>query len=568
MLFRITSVLALALTLFSRASRGADETSRPSQSLAVKLPAFEPNSALRWLKMIGQDSVGFTDFPLGHGARIILISSSEGSDFNDGQLRPVKTLRKAMSLMNPHSPDRLLFKRGDVFSRASINANIGRGGASFLEPMVIGAYGDIRLPRPVLEGGISLGDKKNHPEFLAIQSLDFYAASRDPGRRGFDPNHPDKTQPTGINMFANGSCLWIEDCSFRYFGVGITLQSPGEGYKTVIIRRCLFADNYDPDHHSQGIYASGLDGVLIEDNVFDHNGYNERVPRANRTIFNHNIYVQHADPGDNLHYIVRGNISARASSHGCQLRPGGLLRNNLFLKNPLAAFVGYGASAVVYNVVLDADSIDKDHPRGQGLQVLNCDPVLVEGNIVAHKKDAINGMSALDYDPVNKEYGPLPSRGEFANNIVYDWAGPAFQTGSTPTSLFVHDNVLDENDVLMMLADLPKRFEFMRDDYRSDRPRPFSIAGKEMDEAQWSGITGEAPAQGKADFIDPARDIATYAASIGLADASLDGFLAAARQQRRGHWDKRLTAAAVNTYIRRGFMLKAGGAPWRPTTEP
>jgi len=37
--------------------------------------------------------------------------------------------------------------------------------------------------------------------------------------------------------------------------------------------------------------------------------------------------------------------------------------------------------------------------------------------------------------------------------------------------------------------------------------------------------------------------------------------LAAARAQRHGHWDNRLTAQAVNDYIRGGF------AP-RPATRP
>ena len=65
--------------------------------------------------MFDRDQSGFTIFPLGQGARIILVSSSDGSDFNDGMLQPVRSLQKALSLVRNGFPDRILFKRGDVF---------------------------------------------------------------------------------------------------------------------------------------------------------------------------------------------------------------------------------------------------------------------------------------------------------------------------------------------------------------------------------------------------------------------------------------------------------------------
>jgi hypothetical protein len=63
----------------------------------------------------------------------------------------------------------------------------------------------------------------------------------------------------------------------------------------------------------------------------------------------------------------------------------------------------------------------------------------------------------------------------------------------------------------------------------------------ETDAAQWSGT-----------FSDPNRTISSYAESLGL-DASLEGFLAAARQQSRLNWNSSFTAPAINDYIKSGF---------------
>jgi hypothetical protein len=515
----------------------------------------EPNTAERWEHLFERDKNGFTNFPLGDGARFIFISSSEGSDFNDGMLRPVRTLQKALSLVRDGHPDRILFKRGDVFLAAQLRAGFDFGGRNILEPMIVGAYGDQRRPRPVLESILVLGGRIP-PHFLVIQGLDFYASRRDTTTKSFDPEHPTPDQDAGIWMFSSGSYLWIEDCACRFFEVGMNLQSP-DAFHTVIIRRCTLTDSYSNHSHAQGIYVDGPDNVLIEENLFDHNGWNDSVNRAGKTIFNHNMYLQHGESGEDRQFIVRNNISARASSHGCQLRPGGLLENNLFLKNARAAFVAYTPSVVRNNVILDGDDIGSANPRGQGLEFLNCLTVLAEGNVIAHKKDKRNGESALAFDPTVREEPPGPSRGEFTHNIVYDWAGSAFTTDSPSTDLRLRDNYFQQNgQPLIHLKEWRERYVIRDNRYQLGDSVPFMIGLQQMDLAAWFAKTGDTSQAAELQFVDPSRDIASYAKSIGLADASLEGFLAAAREQRRGHWDPRLTAAAANDYIRAGFAAK------------
>jgi hypothetical protein len=509
------------------------------------------------VELFERDKSGFTIFPLAEGSRIILVSSTDGSDFNDGMLKPVRTLKKALSVARVGSPDRILFKRGDVFLQGNLNANIAKAGRSAMEPMIIGAYGDVRLPRPVLQSHIGLGAKVL-PRFIVLQSLDLYADTRDPALPSFHIKRMSGEQGSGIRVICSGSFLWIEDCRCRDFGMGMVLQSKEtELFDTLILRRCQIVDSWDFGF-SSGIYLDSFTNVLIEENLFDHNGWAAGVPGAGKTIFNHNMYLQHGEIGEDRHFIVRNNISARAASHGCQFRPGGLLENNLFLKNPLAAYVSFSSSVVRNNVVLDGDGIGPGLARGLGLEFDNCPTVLAEGNILAHKPDKSNDLEALSYNPAKYSERHIPSRGEFANNVVYDWAGEAFKLVTMPDGLSVHDNFFQQgDDPLIDLKAWRTQYSFQNNHYVLEAARPFRIAKLDLDLADWRGQTGDTSDLAAAKFADPSRDIVSYAKSIGLSDASLEGFLAAAREQRRGHWDQRLTAQAVNEYIRAGFAPKS-----------
>ncbi|MGD0769137.1 MAG: right-handed parallel beta-helix repeat-containing protein [Tepidisphaeraceae bacterium] len=519
-------------------------------------PQEPPNPAARWVKMFDRDQSGFTVFPLGQGARIVLLSTSDGSDFNDGMLQPVRSLQKALSLVRNGFPDRILFKRGDVFAAANLDANIEVEGRSSFEPLIIGAYGNIRLPRPLLRSHLSLGAHVL-PRFLVLQSLDLFADTRDPSAKTFNVKKMSDRQNFGIGLVCSGRFLWIEDCRCRDFGMGLNLQGArNDLFDTLVIRRCQILDSW-AFGMSSGIYLQDFQNVLIEENLFDHNGWIEHLPGAGKTMFNHNMYLQHGAMGEDRHIIVRNNVIARAASHGCQLRPGGLLENNLFLKNPLAAFVSYSPSVARDNVVLDGDSIALDMPRGQGLEFLNCYTVLCQGNIVAHKPDKTNGQEGLAFKPEGASGTPAPTRGEFRNNIVYDWAGPAFFVVSPPKGLSVHDNDFEQKlNPVVFLKDWKNDYVFRNNHYSSGLPKPFRIADHGMDLQGWIAQTGETPDPSKFQFTDPSRDIASYAKSIGLPDTTLEGFLAAARDQRRGHWDNRLTADAVNDYIRAGFARR------------
>jgi hypothetical protein len=149
----------------------------------------------------------------------------------------------------------------------------------------------------------------------------------------------------------------------------------------------------------------------------------------------------------------------------------------------------------------------------------------------------------------------VPTHGEFRNNVVYDWQGVAFKLESSPDELSVHDNSFQQQQggQLIDLHDWKPNFNFRDNHYFAQGDWLFQIAKQDLNWQQWKSETGDHSDWTQTKFADPQRDIVTYAKSIDLKDATLEGFLAAARDQRRGHWDARLTANAVSNYIRAGF---------------
>src|SRR5213078_3539973 len=103
------------------------------------------------------------------------------------------------------------------------------------------------------------------------------------------------------------------------------------------LRRSIITDAYVTSGHSQGAIFSGVNGLTIEGNVFDHNGWNEQVAGAVATKFNHNVYVV----ADNKNVVVKDNIIANASSHGLTARSGGKISGNIFINNPIGMSFGF-----------------------------------------------------------------------------------------------------------------------------------------------------------------------------------------------------------------------------------
>src|SRR5690606_12921499 len=157
------------------------------------------------------------------------------------------------------------------------------------------------------------------------------------------------------------------------------------------VRRNTIADSYNLTSHSQGLYASGATRLLIEENVFDHNGWHASVPGAEPTMFNHNCYLNAGDGMIDLH--VRGNIFANASSFGLtassniaygQIRP--LIEENLFLRNGNSFTHGskedFGIkdTTIRNNVFLDIGRTIGGVSQSYGVDLKSTDGAMITGN--------------------------------------------------------------------------------------------------------------------------------------------------------------------------------------------
>ena len=494
----MTALLRLPLTFFCLVL---------SLTLAAQLPLNE---------------AGWSQVAPGPDSRVIYVSSSEGDNANDGLSpeSPVATIERAAALARPGQPDHILLKTGDTF-RTRFGIGNFHSGKSPEEPTVISYYGGGSV-RPVV-------DCENHfmstfraeRSHIAIIGIDFYASAQDPNAPQFNPEvfHGSRTAFSIIG--SSGGNLLIEDCKFRYIGLGaFTAQEPGD-FTNIKIRRNIvvdaWADSTYFEHYSdgrnrqQGMYIEDTRGVLIEENLFDHNGWNEQVPGAGKNKFNHNVYMQVNNP-DSDQIRVRGNILARASAHGIQMRSGGRATDNLFVQNSVNVNVGYPPQPpadpsangyVADNVFLEVVRMDSteevvNNPQRSGalwgVNTINL-PSVVENNIFAHALNTETNVIAVgDYDDVHDLGGELVKR----DNIDYRWFS------------------------------------------KTEAPDP--------------------------SWFDPNRQLGDYSRRLGLAPTT-EAFLLAARQRPLQTWPEELTAYAANAYIRAGFATDGEDAVAPPAPD-
>jgi hypothetical protein len=286
------------------------------------------------------DANGWTVFTPSAETHTIYVSSSTGKDTNFGRSpsMAVKTIAKGVSLLRMGHPDWLLLKKGDVWTD-EVFQYLKVAGRSAVEPMVISSYGTGARPLLKTDGtgdAIAIGSlRAPFGDFLAVVGIEFYAYTRDPHSPGYiGPS----TWQNATRFLAPVTWVLIEDCKFSYYSVGIDFDvSSTSSSSLVTVRRNVVADDWDSKAHSQGMYAAGVANLVVEDNVFDHNGWNGSVPGGDATVFNHNTYIKE----NVINFVAHNNIFANAASHGLQARSGGDVTGNLFLYNPLGMEFGF-----------------------------------------------------------------------------------------------------------------------------------------------------------------------------------------------------------------------------------
>ncbi len=539
----------------------------------------------RWLPV---DKDGWTVFTPSADTRLVYVSSSAGDDamgaayapgaaavgadpFHPvGPVHAFRTMAAAQKLARDGFPDWVLLRRGDSWHEAP-NVVSGRSAS---EPSLIDAYGD--GPRPLLLGaGIRLPNRGFR--YVALAGLDVYYAER-------DPHSPDYVSPRkggsglSLNLAGNAKAhhLLVEDCAFRMTR-GLVLQernAPVGTLHDIVFRRNLVLDSYPVGRRRcQGMFAYQVDRMLLEENVFDHDGWSDDVPvtGGRATIFNHDTYFSECSD-----IVFRGNMFLRASSIGNKWKsnnPGQshdvVLDDNLYVEGEIGLSIGGNTDAplrfvnyrVTNNVMLD---IGRARPTGRTLALYigmtDWDGGLVANNCLLHQaSDEVRNSRAISVG------GASTRNVVIRDNVIYGI--------KTTRSGIVLKGAPDQHDITLSgnAVQFPRvgsrpaaaegplaGFVLRGNTYFSSRPAGewFSVDGDACDLNAWVQKTGEKDAVNRRiAYPDPDRTTETYMASLGK-PGTFAAFLVAVRDQRKGHWDPALTAAAVNDYVRAGFGMK------------
>jgi hypothetical protein len=490
----------------------------------------------------GRDEEGWTIFEPSPDTRVVYVSNSGGSDLNKGlsDRTPVRTLAKGKSLLRDGFPDWLLLKKGDVWTDQSFGY-WSRSGRSERERMLIGAYG--KGERPLVKPASGQHGFATNTGFsnVAMIGIELYAYTRDPENPAFMGNEPGPRGIWYLDRNESHRNFLVEDTVIRMFSHALTLQDQGgTPFVNFKFRRSMILDCH-ANGGSVGMFFYGVDGIFIEESVFDHNGwYGNRDTGGGvgsvASYFNHDIYVHNMNPNANVpntrdnreRIIVTGNIFSN-SSEGVNLRAGGTFEDNLSIRSPIPLMIGRGDdydtnnpdgvdATVRNNVILEGNDVRADQPRGFGVWLVNIRSCLVEGNVIAHSiASPVNTMGI----PIGGRRAN-PSRGiVIRGNTFYKWRQGAVKLfGEGYISIDSEEN----------------------NNYWDAATCGWPVTGTNRNSENLS-------------FVEPDRSVANYNATMG-GDGSFEAFIGEVRRQSKDNWRTEYSAHAINDYIRQGFERK------------
>lgn len=494
---------------------------------------------------------GWTVFTASPDTRKVYVSSSSGSDSNDG-LSPAtakQTIAAGRNLIRDGYPDWLLLKCGDTW-----NTGIGNWqtrGRSPTEPQLISSYGTGARPLVSSGSGNGLDLAGQIPcANLSIFNIHFR------GREGAETS-----SPHGLRILTAGPNLLVEGCYFEHFFNGITIQSYGtpNRFTNVRLRRNVVTENYAVDAgHTQGAFLSGIDDLLIEENIFHHNGWSETRPHATgRTIYRHCIYIQSDCSGiENLN-----NFYLEGSATGISQRSGGLIEGNIVARNPVGIGVSNGPSITCRNnLIMEGANIDTSNPRGWAIHSHSSPSITLQSNIAAHNL----GDQPAGFDLANS--GGYTGMTDFqaTDNITYNWKAGIGVGGplTTISTIQVVGNILQESTANARLISHSEMAQLPRVSAAGNN-RLFNttsnashtwVAGTPYSLAYWMSQVGDSTsAVAQTSLRDPSRTIATYHAHIGRT-GTYQAFVQELLRQAPANWRSLYTTQTVREWIAAGYQ--------------
>lgn len=515
----------------------AAPTTSPTTSPAVRRRAVCESLENRTHLSVSQDAAGFTVVTPENGSQRIHVSPG-GNDNNNGlsASSPLQTIGKGLSKLRSGTGDQLLIERGRSYSGGlGFFSKWGRGPS---EPLVIGTYGS--GARPVLNTGTSQGltiGTRGGIANVVIQGLKF------------QPNL--SASVDGIAISGKADRILIEDCEITKFVNNVVLQTYFGPVTNIGLRRNVITDSFSRSGgNSEGLFAEAVNGLTLDGNVFDHNGWGNG---RSQTIFNHNAYVRSTTTG----LVAIDNVFSNASSHGLQARSGGHIENNVFIDNPTGLSFGlvHGspvtpggvAGKVLHNVFMGTKNIGSQI-RGVAVEVGNVrwSGTTISGNVIA------NGNASTKLPGIQLSWGSGNVNASTAvgindlnlsNNVVYKWSvglwvvyGQAPGTGQKAlNNLRVHNNHFQEI-------------------YQAGAINPGATAGSYSGNLYTTILQNRAAdnygaSKVKVNYADPSRSPGK------MVGGTNQTFVSLARGQGKSNWQSHLKANNVTWYVKGGFHV-------------
>lgn len=535
---------------------------------------------------------GWTALDGKNAEKVIYISSTEGNDATGviytpsnlilgdnpvepiGAVKPFKTIEAVKDVTVSGEATWILFKRGDIFTESLFRTS----GATKDKPTVFASYGTQKeMPIFILEDKSALRNYTKTLKHLYVIGLSFYAKTRnpkDPSFKGFKEGGA-----TGVSLLCiDGSCelndVLIEGCVFRFFKGNSIQGRQASIAKNIRLRRNWIFDNYSHKGHSQGMFGSNLDNCLLEENVFDHNGWYKQTNDYNNpsegqaTIFNHNTYFQ-----DTRNVIFRDNAFYRPSSIGTKWTANNgenssseiTITNNLFYDHEVGISIGGNETAPAYRFknidiqdnIFDSAGLSQQTQRtlGWNIDINDWDNGLCKGNyIINQNSDAIDNTFGIRVEGENRKL-------TIDGNILYGlknarllWVQSTDIKNSSirNNELFVTDN---NSKHIFLDNNVPSGLTFEGNKYIDKNNDPsFYINRKQKTRTEWNastfegvGSTIEIP-----DYKDPTRSLKRYVIEeLGL--SAIDDFFLNLRKQNIFNWEKAYRTKTINAWIKEGF---------------
>ncbi|GEM_PF-2090999 len=602
-------VFAVAITLPQGIRSTLTTRSGALEQTVAAVSAFTPPAQVASvIRDLTNPPAGFTTLLPSAETRFIFVSSSSGNNDNSGTLpdSPVKTLAYALSIVRDGKPDWVLLKKGDVWKESF--GELNKSGPSADQPIVIASYGfSGTRPQVEIQGKVPNSDtdpKKPNAaiEFDNARNVAFVDIELASNRVG-GINTGAGIMLGHVKGFQN---LLIEGVKIEGFQYNISSAVPdklgiiGAYGKNLKIRRSVIVGAYHPSGgKAQGVYLAGIDGILIEDTVFSHNGWLEggELPsrlnppgsvKANAGGPNHNAYLQY---DNSVHTTVKNTMFLDGAWNGMQVRNGGKITDNLFVQNNHGLLVGIGdkniQNEIVRNVILATephtlDSANNKPKPGTGLEIVPMAKGLIKDNIIANSANA-----SLTYGlRVSREVAYKGSVPQFNVDLVKRYV-PSMNV-LLENNIVYKNGVSFYNDAGNLAGDIPKSAKVSNNDFQSYADnncffqsgsknlsgdsytsntfncngaseqyviRPTSSQPRQnMNFATWQ-ITfdpGRTNTERVTTYGNPNRSVAEYNGAIG-GGANYAAFVNEAVKQSKANWRSSYTAMAVNKYIAYGF---------------